>query len=428
MTQGLKGRIEALARDAWTVSRKSPLFSGNDNGQDPFTRLDEWSEEIADRVLNQARLPHLRDLSEGEFVAGLTNLADKSFFSKQEFQQNVVDSMNEMLIALGLEKLSDIVDASRIRETLGVAPLVAFVVNPFKDGGEKALETISRLSAVSPESVGWTDHGFRLGKHFLREERSELIRTLSDGDLIVPGSIYIKDAAHMLAPALLIANGSAERDMQVLDMCAAPGGKTLQLAILMKGQGRLIANNPAGPRNARLKNIVAQYNLNVEVTGQDGACFQKSMPDTFDAVLCDLPCSGSGHMRRNPLSLVEHSAQVRKGLDTQQKKLLCAAILAAKPDGGRVVLSTCSVHAEENENLVHWALNKFGDQIRVVDPRKAIHIDPKGNWGLDGAIRDSITVQTKRLGLLESDTFPAIRIWPHRYSSDAGFCALLERC
>ena len=77
---------------------------------------------------------------------------------------------------------------------------------------------------------------------------------------------------------------------------------------------------------------------------------------------------------------------------------------------------------------MQWALSKFKGTVRVIDPRHAIDIDSASQWSLDNAIEDSRVVQRVRLGLSEDNLFPMVRIWPDLYTSDAGCCAIFERC
>ncbi len=376
-------------------------------------------------MLEPRRLPMLRGVSERELIDELRAFSDQFFDSEQTFGRNLEHSVFKLAIALGIRKLNAITDATEISKTIGIPPPIGFVLNPFSESASRNLQILIRSFPSKVQAVPWVHHGYRFNTEFAnQDERAEFIKRLTERDLLAPGSIYIKDTAHMLAPALLLARGDFNK---VLDMCAAPGGKTLQLAILMNNGGELWANDPSGARSSRLRQTISTFKVAARVTTHPGSWFGQNKSGYFDAVLCDLPCSGSGNMRRAPFVLIQDGEEQLQSRARLQKQLLFAAIEAAKPDGGRIVFSTCSVYPEENESLVHWALEKFRGRIRIVDPRQEIILDNNSVWNLSGAIKDSEDVQRKRLRLSNDQVFPMIRIWPDRYISDAGCCVLFER-
>jgi NOL1/NOP2/sun family putative RNA methylase len=141
----------------------------------------------------------------------------------------------------------------------------------------------------------------------------------------------------------------------VLDLCAAPGGKTTQIAQMMKNRGLLVANEASPARIIPLRaNCERLGAVNVAVTKYDGRKF----PDhQFDRVLVDAPCSGEG-MARKDLSVFKRCSLNRSlGLQRLQRSLLRKAVAITKP-GGVIVYSTCTYAPEENEAVVSRLLDK----------------------------------------------------------------------
>ncbi|MBS0664038.1 MAG: RsmB/NOP family class I SAM-dependent RNA methyltransferase [Verrucomicrobia bacterium] len=176
--------------------------------------------------------------------------------------------------------------------------------------------------------------------------------------LLKGGQIYLQDPATRLAVELL----APQPGEAVLDACAAPGGKSLLIADAMKS-GRLVALDLPGPRIARLKeNLARAHGVEValvqgDLLGPAGALLREHrLPEHFPAVLVDVPCSNTGVMR--------HRVDVKWRLDPrdidkharQQLTLLQAAARLVAP-GGRIVYSTCSIDAEENEHVVRGFLS-----------------------------------------------------------------------
>ncbi|MDB6168328.1 MAG: Fmu (Sun) domain protein [Verrucomicrobia bacterium] len=173
------------------------------------------------------------------------------------------------------------------------------------------------------------------------------------GPLLKHGKIYLQDPGTRLSVELLAPRAGET----VLDACAAPGGKSLLIADLMQS-GRIVAMDLAGPRIGRLKENLARAGgvevalVQADLLEQPAAVLKEhQLPELFDAVLVDVPCSNTGVMR--------HRADVKWRLDPrdigkharQQLTLLHAAARLVAP-GGRLVYSTCSIDPEENEQVV----------------------------------------------------------------------------
>lgn len=181
---------------------------------------------------------------------------------------------------------------------------------------------------------------------------------------------YIMDYASIfVAQALQVKSGH-----QVLDMCAAPGGKTLILAEQIGEMGQLIANELSENRRERLVKVIQQYiprdvRDRIWVTGRDGGKFALSNPQFFDRILIDAPCSGERHLLQDPKAIRDWTPNRSKKLAQRQYALLTAGLLALKSEG-QLIYSTCSVSPLENDEVILRLLkkknNKEGQKIEVI--------------------------------------------------------------
>lgn len=179
--------------------------------------------------------------------------------------------------------------------------------------------------------------------------------------------IYIMDPASvMVAHALDVQSGD-----RVLDMCAAPGGKSLVMIEALKEAGEIYCNDLSPERRERLKKVIQQYvprviRDRVWVTGKDGVQFGLREPNSFDRILLDAPCSGERHILENTVAQDEWSPRRTEHLASRQYSLLAAAYLAAKP-GGRIVYSTCSISPAENDDVVRKLLKKKKSAVKLLE-------------------------------------------------------------
>lgn len=194
-------------------------------------------------------------------------------------------------------------------------------------------------------------------------------------------NVYIMDPASVIvARALEVQEGD-----RVLDMCAAPGGKTLILIEGLQQAGEIFANDLSPERRERLKKVIQQYvprNIRdrVWVTGKDGVQFGLKEPGTYDRVLLDAPCSGERHALENKKAMEEWSPRRGEHLATRQYSLLSAALLAVKP-GGRIVYSTCSINPDENDGVIYKLLKKKKDQVKLI-PQQTYAVGEKTEYGV----------------------------------------------
>jgi 5-methylcytosine rRNA methyltransferase NSUN4 len=169
---------------------------------------------------------------------------------------------------------------------------------------------------------------------------------------------YIMDQASIWAAQSL----DVQAGDYVLDMCAAPGGKTLILAEALKDSGELMANELSAARRERLTQVIRQYIARevrdrVFVTGRDGGLFAKSHVEYFDRILIDAPCSGERHMLQDKTEIAEWKISRTEKLAQRQYALMTAALIALK-SGGMMVYSTCSISPLENDGVIAKLMKK----------------------------------------------------------------------
>ena len=171
------------------------------------------------------------------------------------------------------------------------------------------------------------------------------------------GAFYLQEPGAMIPAAVL----DARPGERVLDLCAAPGGKTTQIGCAMRGQGLLVANEPVQKRAQILSRNVERMGIgNAVVTCAWPEQLSSRWPEVFDAVLADAPCSGEGMFRRVPESRVEWTREKAAGCAERQRVILGEAAKMVRP-GGRLVYSTCTYNPEENEENVRWFLSCHPD-------------------------------------------------------------------
>lgn len=184
-------------------------------------------------------------------------------------------------------------------------------------------------------------------------------------------SHYLMDAGSIAAArALEVQEGDV-----VLDLCAAPGGKSLILIEALANSGEILLNDVSAARRDRLKKVIQQYvpqevRPRLRITGKDGGLFSKSHPNTFDRILVDAPCSGERHLLKSAEHLKEWKPSISPRLAQRQYALISGALEALRP-GGRMVYSTCSLSSYENDAVVARILEKKSDRVKWIEPESS---------------------------------------------------------
>lgn len=156
----------------------------------------------------------------------------------------------------------------------------------------------------------------------------------------------------------------------VLDMCAAPGGKTLSIALRLNGSGKLVSNDRSSSRRLRLRNVIESclddnQRAIITVTGHDSTKWGLYEKDTYDCVLLDAPCSSERHVLRDEKELDKWSPNRPKMLALTQFAMLAAALDAVKT-GGYILYSTCSINPAEDDEVVGKLFRKRKDKFEII--------------------------------------------------------------
>ena len=212
--------------------------------------------------------------------------------------------------------------------------------------------------------------------------------SLWDSALIKEGLVYVQSLSSMLPPLFMRLSAGIE----VLDMCAAPGGKTTQLAALLQGSAHIAACEQNAVRADKLEfNLRKQGAENVAIMRQDARRLDSFF--SFDRVLLDAPCSGSGTLSiHDPKLGKRFSEALVKDSCKKQAALLAKALEIVKP-GGVVLYSTCSVLKRENEDIVSAALKKAAKKGRyIIDALDTDTLAQQGVPLLPSTIEGAVTV------------------------------------
>ncbi len=295
----------------------------------------------------------------------------------------------------------------------------ALRVNPLK-GGRSAGESRESFQALSPwelEPVPWEENGYYYvqegpGRHPYHEA----------------GVYYIQEPSAM-APAAFLGVKPGER---VLDLCAAPGGKSTQIAGKMQGRGLLVSNE-INPARARIlsENVERLGIRNCLVVNETPEHLAEIFPDYFDRILVDAPCSGEGMFRKNENAGEEWSPENVNRCAVRQDAILDSAVAMLRP-GGRLVYSTCTFAPEEDEGSVSRLIRRH-PEMRILDPAECLIVgngaeplpDSKGkdrlaSWGFSPGRPDWIEDPAP-------DLERTLRLWPHRLRGEGHYLAVLHR-
>lgn len=205
------------------------------------------------------------------------------------------------------------------------------------------------------QPVPWCETGF-----WIDADESEV--PLGNTAEHMAGLFYIQEASSMMPVSALFMD-VVQPFHAVLDMAAAPGSKTTQLAALMQNSGVLVANEFSASRVKVLHANIERCGIrNAALSNFDGRVFGGWLPEQFDAVLIDAPCSGEGTIRKDPDAMKNWSKASVLSIAETQKDLIESAFQALKV-GGVMVYSTCTLSREENQQVCWHLKNTFGDAV-----------------------------------------------------------------
>ena len=281
-------------------------------------------------------------------------------------------------------------EAQRIAQGLLNSAPLDLRVNLARTSREDAL---ARLTHDGIEAAA-TDHspaGVRLGGK----------PAINNHALFRDGLIEVQDEGSQILAWLV----APRRGEMIADYCAGAGGKTLALAMLMRGSGRVYAMDVSAKRLAALAPRAARAQVNnihtIALSGENDAR-AKRLAGKLERVLVDAPCSGFGTLRRNPDLKWRHGPSAIDELAAKQTRILHAAARLVKP-GGRLLYATCSILQEENEAIVE-GFQRGAPEFKFLSCAELL--------------------AAQKIPL---DTGERLRLWPHVHGTDGFFAAAFER-
>lgn len=201
-------------------------------------------------------------------------------------------------------------------------------------------------------------------------ELKEALKGKNEEKVLLPNllSPYYMDEASIIAASLL----PVERGDSVLDMCAAPGGKSLVIASRLGSKGTLVANDRSPERRMRMKNVfsscLGETGLDIKITGYNAESWGLYEQNKYDAILLDAPCSSERHVINDPKYLSAWSESRPKRLSISQYAMLSSALIAVK-ENGYILYSTCSINSEENEGVIAKLLTRHSSEVDIIDTK-----------------------------------------------------------
>lgn len=281
--------------------------------------------------------------------------------------------------------------------------------NPSKLDAEKTLDLLtthhsplltsdSRLPTHDsrlPTPVPWSSHGY-----YLPERPS-----FTFDPLFHAGVYYVQEASSMFVEQALKQTADLSQPLRVLDLCAAPGGKSTLLQSLISKESLLVSNDVIKSRAAILEeNMIKWGAANVVVTNNDPVHFAR-LENYFDVIVIDAPCSGSGLFRRDTQAIDEWSEN-NVALCSQRQQRIIADVWPALKEDGIIIYSTCSYSAAEDEYILDWVGREMKAESKQLSIAKDWHI---------------VEVQSPEKG------FYGYRFYPDRVAGEGFFIAAMQK-
>lgn len=274
-------------------------------------------------------------------------------------------------------------------------PVVAIRVNTSKTDLQKWKE----ICPFDTEEIPWCQNGFIIKN----ADKTEV----SKHPYYFAGLYYIQEPSAMLPASVL----PVEKDDKVLDLCAAPGGKAVEIAARLNGTGLLVANDISISRTAALaKNLQVSGASNILITSETPEHLAVHFKEYFDKILLDVPCSGEGMFCRKPGMVNNWLEKGPLYYIRIQKDILSKAYSMLKP-GGSLVYSTCTFSVEENEGMIQWFIDTYKDMEICKIPFKE---------GFSPGRPDMLSYGNRELK-------KCTRIFPHISKGEGHFATLLKK-
>lgn len=241
------------------------------------------------------------------------------------------------------------------------------------------------------EPVPWSDWGY-----YLKERPA-----FTFDPLFHAGYYYVQEASSMFVEHVV--RQHVKEPAVCLDLCGAPGGKSVSLLSALPEGSLLVSNELVRQRANILSETLTKYGVSTSVVTNNHPRDFNAFPELFDLILVDAPCSGEGMFRKDPVAIEEWSTQNVAMCATRQKDILADVWPALKP-GGVLVYSTCTFNRFENEENALWAVHALGASF--------VEVEIESTWGITPSlVRDAV----------------CYRFLPHKTSGEGFFVALLQK-
>ena len=314
--------------------------------------------------------------------------------------QEFIANMRQLL---GAERFAVFADAMHCE------PPVSVRLNPFK-------------APLSGLGLGRTMRGFDAAVPWAPEEGAYLLERppFTFDPLFHAGAYYVQEASSMFLHHALKAYQT--RPATVLDLCAAPGGKSTLLRSLLPNGSLLVANEVMSKRvGTLLQNVVKWGHADVVITNSRAQDFA-ALPHFFDLILADVPCSGEGMFRKDGQAVEQWSLENVRLCSSRQREIVRAVWPSLKP-GGLMVYSTCTFNTHENEDNVRWIADELGAEVVEVN------VDPK--WGILGNLPEEIEAKVPIYrflpGLIRGEGFFLAVLQKGEKTMDSGYSAAVRK-
>jgi 16S rRNA C967 or C1407 C5-methylase (RsmB/RsmF family)/NOL1/NOP2/fmu family ribosome biogenesis protein len=267
-------------------------------------------------------------------------------------------------------------------QTLSERPPISIRINPAKPCG---------VDTYAP--VPWTRYGAYL--------QSRPVFTLDPR--FHAGAYYVQEASSMFLEHVVRTHVDVEKPLNVLDLCAAPGGKSTHLLSTISPRSLLVANETIRSRVAVLsENLERWGHCNVVICNNDPEDFRR-LVGFFDLILVDAPCSGEGLFRKNPGASEHWSPRTVERCAARQRRIL-ADVWPALKEGGVLIYSTCTYNKQENEENLAWFATLHGAEF--------LSVDTPDEWGIVPSVEDNVV---------------GYRFYPHRVRGEGLFLSALRK-
>ncbi len=253
----------------------------------------------------------------------------------------------------------------------------------------------AKQKAYDLPKIAWTEFGY-----FLPERPSFTLDPTFHA-----GTYYVQEASSMFLEQAVKQTVDLTRSLRVLDLCAAPGGKSTHLLSLLNQESLLVSNEVIRSRASILsENIQKWGNANVVVTNNDPKDFQR-LNGFFDVMIVDAPCSGEGLFRKDPRAIEEWSED-NVALCAQRQQRILADVWPALKQDGILIYCTCTYNAKENEENIGWLIHNSKFKIQ------SLRVEHNNDWGVEEIIKNGIY---------------GYRFFPHKVKGEGFFISVLRK-